>query len=306
ALVVCPGNIRTITRHNIADHSISPRRLTSRSCIWHSKRVNSIHKDLKDQNSEGEAISFTGKLCSRERKILSLKFWRHDGEEDDYYEEDYDGKKSSKGATAGKVISIIMLVATVVVFVLGCFVSVFLDNGSDIGGMTFSTYAQDPQAGVITKGSLVIAKKIAPDEYAAQDTVIVPSSTGEGCDIMGVISTAPESEESCLLTMTNSSNPNGMTGTYRSADTLGKALYFLPAAGGLLNFATHNAILVCILFILLAALWCLIFILIEKSQSGKNADDGDEDEDDDDDSDSSEEKTEESEEDDSDEPVYKF
>ena len=229
-----------------------------------------------------------------------------DGEEDDYYEEDYDGKKSSKGATAGKVISIIMLVATVVVFVLGCFVSVFLDNGSDIGGMTFSTYAQDPQAGVITKGSLVIAKKIAPDEYAAQDTVIVPSSTGEGCDIMGVISTAPESEESCLLTMTNSSNPNGMTGTYRSADTLGKALYFLPAAGGLLNFATHNAILVCILFILLAALWCLIFILIEKSQSGKNADDGDEDEDDDDDSDSSEEKTEESEEDDSDEPVYKF
>jgi flagellar basal body-associated protein FliL len=229
-----------------------------------------------------------------------------DGVEDDYYEADYEERKSSKGATAGKVISIIMLVATVVVFVLGCFVSVFLDNGSEIGGMTFSTYAQEPQSGIITKGSLVIAKKVAPDEYTAQDTVIVPSSTGEGCDIMGVISTAPESEESCLLTMTNSSNPNGMTGTYRSADTLGKALYFLPGVGGLLNFATHNAILVCILFILLAALWCLIFILIEKSQSGKNSDDGDEDEDDDDDSDSSEEKTDESEEDDSDEPVYKF
>ena len=41
---------------------------------------------------------------------------------------------------------------------------------------------------------------------------------------------------------------------------------YIPVLGGLLHFAMDNVILVCILFVLLAALWCLILVLIENKK----------------------------------------
>lgn len=231
-----------------------------------------------------------------------------DYEEDNYYDEDYKEKKTNKGALAGKIIAIVLLVSTVVVFICGCFVAAFLDNpSSSIGGTTFSTLAQDNEKISVSKGSLIIAKKVLPGDYQTGDLVAVPSSTGEGCDIMYVNTVAPSSEDSCLLTVSNTANMSGGTVTYESKDTSGKVNYYIPAAGGLIRFAMQNAILVIILFILLAALWCLIIILIDKSQSGKKTEDiAEEEQDGSASEDNGTEKAAAEDEENYDEPVFKF
>ena len=185
--------------------------------------------------------------------------------EDDFDDSNIDDnapKKSSKGALAGKIISIILLCATVVVFLLGCFVTIFLDNnGTDIGGICFNTMGQDLDIGV-SKGDLIISEKLEAAEYKIQDYVVVPSTSFEGCDIQKVQSIYPYSTESVQLTTATIS---GNINTVPSANCYGVVVSFIPGVGGLLSFAMENAILVCILFVLLAAFWCLLLVLIEKS-----------------------------------------
>lgn len=183
-------------------------------------------------------------------------------------------KKKSTGALIGKIVSIVLLAATVIVFVLGCFVSVFLDNGgSNIGGICFNTMSGDLNVeGVspVSQGDLIISKKIEPAEYIASDMIAVPSATTNGCDIhiINAINNAgPENAELITSDITNSSQ---LPATIMASECYGVVSSYIPAIGGLLSFAIENAILVCILFVLLAAFWCLLLVLLEKS-SGKPA-----------------------------------
>lgn len=182
-------------------------------------------------------------------------------------------KKKSTGALVGKIVAIVLLAATVIVFVLGCFVSIFLDNGgSNIGGLCFNTMSGDLNVqGVspVSQGDLIISKKIEPTSYTVGDMVAVPSATTNGCDIhiINAISNAgPENAELITSDITNSSQ---LSVTLMAADSYGIVNSYIPALGGLLSFAIENAILVCVLFVLLAAFWCLLLVLLEKSGSPK-------------------------------------
>ncbi|MBQ2903795.1 MAG: hypothetical protein IJE48_05290 [Clostridia bacterium] len=180
-------------------------------------------------------------------------------------------KKKSKGALAGKIVAIILLAVTVVVFVLGCFVSVFLDNGgSNLGGICFNTMSGDLNVnGVspVSQGDLIISKKIEPTAYVVGDMIAVPSASTNGCDIhiINAINNAgPENAELITSDITTSAQ---LPATIMAADCYGVVNFYIPAVGGLLSFAIVNAILVCILFVLLAAFWCLLLVLLEKSGS---------------------------------------
>ncbi len=190
-----------------------------------------------------------------------------DFSEDNYGEASVDGenKKSGKGASAGKIISIILLAVTVVVFILGCFVSIFLDNnGSDIGGVCFNTMYQDIESLGVPQNALIISKKIEYNEYASGDLIAVPSSVANRCDIQAV-NYANVYLGDAQLTTTALSGGVGYSSAVVASQIYGIVLFYIPALGGLLNFAMDNAILVCILFVLLSALWCLVLVLLEKS-----------------------------------------
>ncbi len=198
-----------------------------------------------------------------EKKPFSL----FDGIDDEDDEEDEPKVKSGKGALAGKIISIVMLAVTVVVFVLGCFVSVFLDNnGAAIGKTTLNTMAQDNEKLQITKGALVPGKILEPQDYQVGDAVAVASQTGEGCDVLQITNVQFYGDDASLTL--NDVNVYS-TRTVNSSECYGKVESFIPSLAGFINFAMDNAILVCVLFVLLAALWCLVLVLIEKSTAKK-------------------------------------
>ncbi len=179
-------------------------------------------------------------------------------------------KKKSGGALAGKIISIILLATTVIVFLLGCFVTIFLDNnGSDIGGLCFNTMGQDIESLGVSKGDLIISKKIDANEYAVNDLIAVPSTSFEGCDIQSISYVSAYSSSDAQITTTAMSGGVGYSSTVISSTCYGVVSSYIPLLGGLLNFAMENAILVCVLFVLLAAFWCLILVLIEKSSDTK-------------------------------------
>lgn len=181
-------------------------------------------------------------------------------------------KKKSKGALAGKIVSIILLVLTVVVFIIGCFISVFLDNkGSNIAGITFNTVSQDIEKMGLSKGDLVIAKKLPANEYAYNDFVAYPSVSGDGCDVFNVQNVTIVGDTAQFI-LSDPTGYNNMGVNYDSTECLGSVTFYIPLLGGIISFAINNAILVCALFILLAALWCLLLILIEKSESKSKKD----------------------------------
>lgn len=174
-------------------------------------------------------------------------------------------KESGKGALAGKIISIVLLAVTVIVFILGCFVSIFLDNnGSDIGGVCFNTMYQDIESLGVPQNALIISKKVEYNEYASGDLIAVPSTVANRCDIQSV-NYANVYSGDAQLTTTALLGGVGYSSMVVASQTYGVVQFYIPALGGLLNFAMDNAILVCVLFVLLSALWCLVLVLLEKS-----------------------------------------
>lgn len=174
--------------------------------------------------------------------------------------------KKSKGALAGKIISIILLAATVITFVLGCFVTIFLDNnGTDLGGMCFSTLSADVEQIGLSKGDLVISKKAEISEYSSNEIIAVPSLSESGCDIHVINYVNSFSSEEAEFATTNITSGSSYASSVMATNSLGIVSNYIPVLGGLLTFAMENAILVCILFVLLSAFWCLLLVLIEKS-----------------------------------------
>lgn len=173
--------------------------------------------------------------------------------------------KMSGGALAGKIISIIMLCATVITFVLGCFVTIFLDNGgTDIGGVCFNTMSHDIESLGVAEGDLIISKKCDITEYQQGNLIAVPASGLTGCDIQTITSISIFSEDNASFTVTPVSSA-GYPYSVQSSSCYGVISSYIPALGGILNFAMDNAILVCVLFVLLSAFWCLLLVLMERS-----------------------------------------
>lgn len=199
-----------------------------------------------------------------------------DGDASENTAENKGEKKKKNNYLAGKVVSIVMLSITAVVFLLGCFISVFLDNnGLDIGGICFSTQSRDIIVGddEIGKGALIISKKLQPEQYSENlnkpVAVRADKNASSGCDIMFLYSASESYEAGTVLQvydpMTNEISEN----TYLSSECSGIVRRYLPAVGGILTFAINNAVLVCALFVLLAAFWCLLLVLFEKNNKRK-------------------------------------
>ncbi len=185
-------------------------------------------------------------------------------------------KKKKNNYLAGKIISIVMLSITAVVFLLGCFISVFLDNnGLDIGGICFSTQSRDIIVGddEIGKGALIISKKLQPDEYSENlnkpVAVRADKNASSGCDIMFLYSASDSYESGTVLQVYDPMTNEIIDNTYLSSECSGIVLRYLPAVGGIITFAINNAVLVCALFVLLAAFWCLLLVLFEKNNKRK-------------------------------------
>lgn len=191
--------------------------------------------------------------------------------EDDFGDDDDAETKGKKGVGAliGKIVSIVLLAATIVVFILGCFVTVFLDNnGSDIGGICFNTVSadvyDDDSTLILSKGDLVISKKVENiSEYTSGMMIAVPSAAEAGkCDVH-IVQYANGMD---IVTSDITSPYASYSSTVPSDSCYGVVNSYIPVLGGLLHFAMDNAVLVCVLFILLAALWCLILVLIENKK----------------------------------------
>lgn len=193
-------------------------------------------------------------------------------------EEEKEEKKSSPGAIIGKGICIAVLVLTVLVFICGSFISVFLDTQRSLGKYVFSTQAADI-TGVeglnvnLKQGDLIISEKIAGSEYKKNDLVPVPSATAAGCDLTVVDEALPADGDNVQLSLVNLAAPNGIPLKYSSDKVLGKVVYYVPMIAGLIGVALQNTVLVIIIFIIIAVLCCALFVLIDKMQSRKSAED---------------------------------
>ncbi len=201
---------------------------------------------------------------SEENAGESLDF--SDGNYGEVYVEPDDTQKASKGNLAVKIISIVLLCATVLTFVFGCFISVFLDNnGTSLGNTCFNTMSQDIENLGVSKGDLIISTKPdSPFDYQAGDLIAVPATDSTGCDINSVDSVSQLTLETANINATAISNGYGYQNTVTSDSCYGIVSFYIPVLGGLLNFAMENVVLVCVLFVLLSALWCLILVMAER------------------------------------------
>lgn len=188
-----------------------------------------------------------------------------DGNYGEVYVEPEVKQKKSKGNLAIKIISIVLLCVTVLTFVFGCFISVFLDNkGASLGSICFSTMSQDIESLGVSKGDLIISNKLDAFEYQTGDLIAVPASDSTGCDINSVTGVTQLTADTSSLSTTAVSNGYGYSSSVSSDECYGVVSFYVPALGGLLTFAMENLVLVCVLFILLSALWCLVLVMVEK------------------------------------------
>lgn len=200
-------------------------------------------------------------------------------EEDFDKEDDTSNKeKKSKSPVAGKIVSIIMLVLTVVIFLLGCLISIFINNnGLDIKGICFNSQVEDIKIGddKIREGDLIISQKISAEEYKSSLNLPVALPVegvgNEGCIIEYVYSVQPLIDDEVSIQTYHPETNEIKENKYADSETFGIVKFYIPLVGGIILFAINNAVLVCALFVLLAAFWCLLLVLIEKnSKRNKN------------------------------------
>lgn len=197
-------------------------------------------------------------------------------EEDFEVEEDNKKEKNNKGYLAGKIISIIMLTVTVIIFLAGCFTSIFINNnGLDIKGICFNSQVEEVKVGddTIRKGDLIISKKISGEEYKESLNLPVALPVGgvenEGCVINYIYSVTPLIDDEVSIQTYHPETNEINAEKFADSETFGIVKFYIPFLGGIILFALNNAILVCALFVLLAAFWCLLLVLVEKN-SKKN------------------------------------
>lgn len=236
-----------------------------------------VSEDIQDIISSDTAIETES---SPEEEEKPAKYFNKPAK-DDSDDEDFTAplpvekqkkKKTGAGLLAGKIISIVLLCVTVVTFLLGCFTAVFLNNGADIGGSTFNAQLREIKIGddSIKEGALIVSEKIEPNEYTENlnKPVAVPvdGKSNEGCDIMYIYSAKDVTIDNATIEVYDPISNQISSRVYSHSELFGIVTYYIPFAGSLLSFAISNAVLVCALFVLLAAFWCLIIILISKNR----------------------------------------
>ncbi len=181
--------------------------------------------------------------------------------------------KAGVGALIGKIAAIAMLVVTVVVFITGCFLTVFLDNkGSAIFGKTLNTLASDTTINgtTIGKGSLVIGVVKDGVDDSAGNHLVVPTTipAAKGCDIVTINEVKAEEPGSGKAYVTSRPGTPA-TAVYTKDSSYGIVNIYIPALGGLLSFAMDNAVWFCAMFVLLAAVCICVLVLINWSVANK-------------------------------------
>lgn len=192
-------------------------------------------------------------------------------------EEDFDTdkkppkRKGIKGLVFAKVLCILMLSSTLLTFIFGCFISVFINNSSvDLKGITFSTLADDVVLSneKMHKGDLIISKKADYTEYAEnlnKPLALSAEDKNTGCKIEYIYSVSQDTDgETDIFTYSPADN-KPLNQKYDAENTMGIVIYYVPLIGGIITFALSSPILICVLFVLMIAFWCLIMILIEKT-----------------------------------------
>ena len=93
----------------------------------------------------------------------------------------------------------------------------------------------------------------------------------EGCIIRYVYSAEPLIDDEVNVQTYHPETNEIAPEKYADSETFGIVKFYIPFVGGIILFAINNAILVCALFVLMAAFWCLLLVLIEKnSKKNKN------------------------------------
>jgi hypothetical protein len=191
-------------------------------------------------------------------------------------EPEYETEKPKLGAGAivGKIIAIVLLVATVLVFVCGCFISIFLDNkGSTVFGMSLNTLAHDTTLNNnvnLKKGDLLISSRKADADYTEGSHLAVPTAdtASKGCDIVTITQvTVQEGDEAYVVRQPGDNF--GVSSVYTKDTSYGVVTRYVPHIGGLLGFAMDNAIWFCAMFVLLAAVCICVLVLINWTAANK-------------------------------------
>lgn len=193
-------------------------------------------------------------------------------------EDDFEApKKKNKpqgtgGLLAAKIACIVMLALTILIFIGGCFVSIFLNNnGVDLKGICFNTLANDVKLSdeTLKKGDLIISKKLDYEGYKSSENspiaIPVKGVDNVGCEIEYIHSVTKLIDDEANIITYDPETKLISSEKYVGDLTYGVVTYSIPILGGIIAFALNNAILICVLFVLLAAFWCLLLILIEKS-----------------------------------------
>ena len=94
----------------------------------------------------------------------------------------------------------------------------------------------------------------------------VDGKTNEGCDIMYIYSSKDVSVDNATVEVYDPITNQISERLYSHSEIFGVVTHYIPLAGLLLSFAVNNAILVCALFVLLIAFWCMILVLIQKNK----------------------------------------
>ena len=251
-----------------SDPVLSPRAVAAPPApLYDSPRMSQTDAQLFDNKSQkAEAPSIPG--------------------DEEYDDDDEPKSKQSAGAYVGKAIAVIMIVLTVLVFIFGSFLAVFLDTGRTLGRYSLNTQSVDitderVSYGKISKGDLIISEKIDVKSYAHDDFVAIPSSDAPGCDIALLDSVETTEDGLTYLSLKKASNMSGQTQGYDVGAVYGRVRFYVPMLAGLLGFALSNSVLFILLFIAFVLIWSLVIVFIEMSQKMKKYDDEDDDEDDD-------------------------
>lgn len=218
-----------------------------------------------------EQITFPGISVSKENADYIPP------KEEDFEADAVKEKKSGKGGfLALKISSIVLLAATIFVFLAGCFVAIFLNNdGTQIAGYSLNsqlrdtTFLTDKGEITIAKGALVASKELTASEYEKNMMIAVSAEDQNGekcCEIYSVSNVTPIDKDTVTLDLIipDSGEIGGQT---TSDNCYGLVKYYIPVIGGAIAFTTSsviNTVLVCALCILLAAFWCLLVILADK------------------------------------------
>lgn len=234
------------------------------------KSTDNLIPNLKPQENEeifsGESVEEEPTQIEKDRQKIfeNVISDNYENESEDGYHDEAEEHKKPKGLVVCKIASIVLLVATVLIFISGCFVSVFLDNnGLSIGGLCFNTQCQNIDILGIHQGDMIISKKSDINIINSDDVICVPSINDNGCDVQIVKNTYQNGPDEILYTI---AFDDGYTveSAISNDQSYGVVKRYIPKIGKVINFAMQNALLDCVLFILIAALWCAILIIVEK------------------------------------------